>query len=324
LIREPGNMSPGSKNNPFPAKQMILAGRKQYMWQRARMIQAMRLFFIEHDYLEVETPQLIPAPAPEPHIHAISADNLFLHTSPELCMKRMLAAGYPKIFQIGKCFRHAERGNLHMPEFTMLEWYRTGIDYMALMEECEAMIRSVSRSLGAGNRINYQGTEIDLKCPCERLSVSEAFDRWASLTPETAIGKGIFDKVMVEKIEPNLGVTRPTILYDYPAPLAALARLKPENRELAERFEIYFAGLELANGFSELTDAREQRARFERDMKQRSDSDKQVYPMPEKFLKALEKMPRAAGIALGVDRLAMIFADRSGIDDVVTFTPEEV
>jgi lysyl-tRNA synthetase class 2 len=186
------------------------------------------------------------------------------------------------------------------------------------------MIRSVSRSLGAGDRINYQGTEIDLECPWERLSVSKAFDRWASLTPETAIGKGIFDKVMVEKIEPNLGVTRPTILYDYPAPLAALARLKPENRELAERFEIYFAGLELANGFSELTDAREQRARFERDMKQRSDSDKQVYPMPEKFLKALEKMPRAAGIALGVDRLAMIFADRSGIDDVVTFTPEEV
>jgi lysyl-tRNA synthetase class 2 len=303
---------------------MILAGRKQYLWLRARMIQAMRLFFIEHDYLEVETPQLIPAPAPEPHIHAISAANLFLHTSPELCMKRLLAAGYSKIFQIGKCFRNAERGNLHMPEFTMLEWYRTGIDYMALMEECEAMIRSVSSRLGAGDRINYQGTEIDLKCPWERLSVSEAFDRWASLIPETAIGKGIFDKVMVEKIEPNLGVTRPTILYDYPAPLAALARLKPENNKLAERFEIYFAGLELANGFSELNDAREQRARFERDMKQRSDSDKKVYPMPEKFLKALEEMPRAAGIALGVDRLAMIFADRPGIDDVVTFTPEEV
>jgi len=288
------------------------------------MIQAMRLFFIEHDYLEVETPQLIPAPAPEPHIHAISAGNLFLHTSPELCMKRLLAAGYPKIFQICKCFRHAERGNLHMPEFTMLEWYRTEIDYMALMEECEAMILSVSRRLGAGDSINYHGKEIDLQYPWERLSVGEAFDRFASLTPETAIGKGIFDEVMVEKIEPNIGLARPTILYDYPAPLAALARLKPENKKLAERFEIYLAGLELANGFSELTDAREQRARFERDRKQRSDSDKQVYPMPEKCLKDLEKMPRAAGIALGVDRLAMIFADRSRIDDVATFTPEEV
>jgi len=303
---------------------MILAGRKRYLWLRARMIQAMRLFFIEHDYLEVETPHLIPAPPPEPHIHAISTGSLFLHTSPELCMKRLLAAIYPKIFQIGKCFRSAERGDLHLPEFTMLEWYRTGIDYMALMEECEFMILSVSRRLGAGDRINYQGMEIDLKCPWERLAVSDAFDRFAFLTPETALAQGIFDKVMVEKIEPNLGISMPTILYDYPAPLAALARLKPGNKKIAERFEVYIAGLELANGFSELTDAREQRARFERDRKQRSDSDKQVYPMPEKFLKALEKMPRAAGIALGVDRLAMIFADRARIDDVVTFTPEEV
>jgi lysyl-tRNA synthetase class 2 len=288
------------------------------------MIQAMRLFFIEHGYLEVETPQLIPAPAPEPHIHAISAGNLFLQTSPELCMKRLLAAGYPNIFQICKCFRHAERGNLHMPEFTMLEWYRTGIDYFALMEECEAMIRSVSHRLGEGDRTHYQGTKIDLKYQWERLTVSEAFDRYAFLTPETALGKGIFDKVMVEKIEPHLGLGRPTILYDYPAPLAALARLKHGNKNLAERFEVYFAGLELANGFSELTDAREQRARFERDRKKRSDLDKQLYPMPEKFLKDLEKMPRAAGIALGVDRLAMIFADRPGIDDIVTFTPEEI
>jgi lysyl-tRNA synthetase class 2 len=239
-------------------------------------------------------------------------------------MKRLLAAGYPKIFQISKCFRGAERGNLHLPEFTMLEWYRTGIDYMALMEECEAMIRSVSRRLGAGDKIRYQGKEIDLKCPWERIAVSEAFDRCASMTPEMALEEGIFDNVMVEKIEPNLGITRPTILYDYPASLAALARMKPGNKKRAERFEVYFAGLELANGFSELTDAQEQRARFERDRRQRLNSDKQVYPMPEKFLKSLEHMPRAAGIALGVDRLTMIFADRSSIDDVVTFTPEEV
>jgi lysyl-tRNA synthetase class 2 len=288
------------------------------------MVQAIRQFFIENDYLEVETPHLIPAPSPEVHIEAIRAGNQFLHTSPEICMKQMLGAGYTKIFQISKCFRQGERGNLHLPEFTLLEWYRTGIDYNHLMKECEALILWVSRNLDMGEKLRYQGMDIDLKAPWERISVSEAFFRYASLSLEMALKKGTFDELIVNEIEPHLGVTKPTFLYDYPVSLAALARLKPDNPDFAERFEIFVGGLELANGFSELTDPQEQRARFERDLKQRFNSGKQVYPMAERFLKSLEHMPEAAGIALGIDRLAMIFANRSKIDHVVSFTPEEL
>jgi lysyl-tRNA synthetase class 2 len=288
------------------------------------MVQAIRRFFIEHGYLELETPLLIPSPAPEVHIDAVSAGDLYLHTSPELCMKRLLAAGYPNIFQICKCFRNEERGDLHLPEFTLLEWYRTGMDYHALMEECEALILSVSQQIGMGRKINYQGMEIDLGSPWEKIAVREAFERHSSLSLETALEKGCFDEVMARQIEPHLGITTPTFLYDYPAPLAALARFRKDNQGLSERFEIYIAGMELANGFSELTDSQEQRARFERVRQQRRSLGKPVYPMPENFLRALDNMPEAAGIALGVDRLAMIFTNRPRIDDVVSFTPEEV
>ncbi len=288
------------------------------------MIQAIRMFFIEQDFLEVYTPLLIPAPAPEPHIDAIRAGTGYLHTSPELCMKRLLAAGYPRIFQISKCFRDGERGKIHLPEFTLLEWYRIGIDYKELMEDCEELILRVARDLGMGEKIPYKGTDIDLKKPWERISLSEAFDRYSPLTLETAIKKDRFDEVLVREIEPCLGRTGPTILYDYPVSLASLARLRRDNPEVAERFEVYVGGVELANGFSELADSGEQRARFIEDRLKRRDSGKQVYPMPEKFLEALEGMPEAAGIALGVDRLAMILADRPEIDDVVSFTPEEV
>ena len=324
MIPEPGNMSPGLKNRSSLNEQRRLAARKQHLFLRARMVQAIRQFFIENDYLEVETPQLIPAPSPEVHIEAIRAGNQFLHTSPEICMKQMLGAGYTKIFQISKCFRQGERGNLHLPEFTLLEWYRTGIDYNHLMKECEALILWVSRNLDMGEKLRYQGMDIDLKAPWERISVSEAFFRYASLSLEMALKKGTFDELMVNEIEPHLGVTKPTFLYDYPVSLAALARLRPDNPDFAERFEVFIGGLELANGFSELTDPQEQRARFERDLKQRCNSGKQVYPMAERFLKSLEHMPEAAGIALGIDRLAMIFANRSKIDHVVSFTPEEL
>lgn len=301
-----------------------MKGRTQSLWLRARMIQAMREFFIEKNYLEIETPHLIPAPAPEVHITAIRAGNRYLHTSPELCMKRLLSAGYPRIFQFSKCFRGYERGNLHLPEFTLLEWYRTGIDYKALMEECEALFLYVSKKIGLGKKINYQGAEIDLQSPWERISVSQAFDRYASLSLKTALKSKRFDELMVKEIEQNLGVTRPTILYDYPASLAALARLSKDTQGFAERFEVFLAGVELANGFSELTDAQEQRSRFEDEQQKMYDQGKQIYPMPEFFLKSLEHMPEAAGIALGVDRVSMIFANRPKIDDVVTFTPEEI
>ena len=317
-------MLPGSRNRSPIDEQGLLAARRPYLELRARMIQAIRMFFIEQDFLEVDTPLLIPAPAPEPHIDAIKAGTGYLHTSPELCMKRLLAAGYPRIFQISKCFRDGERGKVHLPEFTLLEWYRIGIDYKELMEDCEELILRVARDLGMGEKIPYKGTYIDLKKSWERISLSEAFDRFSHLTLEMAIQKDRFDEVLVREIEPCLGRTGPTILYDYPVSLASLARLRRDNPEVAERFEVYVGGVELANGFSELTDSGEQRARFIEDRMKRRDSGKQVYPMPEKFLEALKDMPEAAGIALGVDRLAMILADRPEIDHVVSFTPEEI
>lgn len=317
-------MSLGSKANSCRYEQMRLAGRKQNLWLRARMIQSIRAFFMEREYLEVETPQLISVLAPEVHIEAIHAGSSYLHTSPELCMKRLLASGFPKIFQISRCFREGERGDLHLPEFSLLEWYRTGIDYKALMNECEALIRFVSQSLDMGWKIHYRSNEIDLKKPWERISVKEAFGKYASISLDRALEEGCFDRVMVGEIEPNLGTMRPTFLYDYPAGMAALARLKPGNRALAERFEIYIAGLELANGFSELNDPVEQRARFERELQIRGAEGKEIYPMPERFLRSLEHMPDAAGIALGVDRLAILFSGVQKIDEVVSFTPEEV
>jgi len=288
------------------------------------MIRAIRAFFVDRQYLEVETPQLISAPAPEAHIEAIAADGRYLHPSPELCMKRLLSAGFSRIFQISKCFRKGERGDRHLPEFTLLEWYRTGTDYRGLMDECEALIPFLSERLNLGDAISYQGRKIDLRSPWERLPLQAAFDRYARVSLKKALEAGCFDEVMVNEIEPHLGMTRPTFLYDYPAPLAALARLKPGNEALAERFEIYMAGMELANGFSELNDPVEQRARFEAERRQRVALGNDVYPVPEQFLHALQDMPEAAGIALGVDRLAMVFCDAAHIDQVVAFTPEEV
>jgi len=317
-------MSLGSKDETRRHDQMKLAARKRNFLLRARMVQSIRAFFIERGYLEIDTPQLISAPAPEVHIEAIRAGGRYLQTSPELCMKRLLASGFPKIFQISRCFRKDERGDLHLPEFSLLEWYRTGIDYQLLMDECESLIRFVSQRLDMGEKIPYRANEIDLKRPWERVSVETAFYRYAATSLERALEEGCFDQVLVDEIEPNLGMTRPTFLYDYPAGMAALARLRPDNRALAERFEIYIAGLELANGFSELNDPVEQRSRFERELQIRDTEGKEVYPMPERFLRSLEHMPDAAGIALGVDRLAMLFSGALKIDEVIPFTPEEV
>jgi lysyl-tRNA synthetase class 2 len=317
-------MSPGSRSDQFRCEQMRLSDWKQNLFLRSRMVQSIRTFFIDRGYLEVETPQLISAPAPEVHIEAISAEGRYLHTSPELCMKRLVASGFPKIFQIAKCFRKGERGDLHLPEFSLLEWYRTGVDYKALMKDCEGLILFLSRCLDMGDKIIYKGKEIDLREPWDRISVRAAFDRYASISLEKALESERFDQTVVGEIEPNLGMHRPTFLYDYPASLAALARLKPGNRTLAERFELYLGGVELANGFSELNDAREQRERFQRDRQLREGLGKETYPIPERFLRSLEHLPEAAGIALGVDRLTMVFADAHMIDEVVSFTPEEV
>lgn len=301
-----------------------LASRKRALCLRAAIIQSIRDFFVQGGYLEVETPHRIPAPAPEAHIDAIPADGWFLHTSPELCMKRLLAAGYPRVFQVCRCWRSGERGSRHIPEFTMLEWYRTHTDYWGLMQETEALVQSVARSINLGDRLMYQGQTITLSSPWMRFRVEEVFSRYSHVSMAEALERGAFDKVMVEDIEPRLGVEVPTFVYDYPAERGSLARLRRDNPSFAERFELYIATLEIANGFSELTDAKEQRERFEREEAYRRQQGKRPYPVPEKFLQELEDMPPSAGIALGVDRLVMLFAGAQSVDEVVAFTPEEL
>jgi lysyl-tRNA synthetase class 2 len=284
----------------------------------------MRVFFMEKDALEVETPIRMPAPAPEAHIDAEASDNWFLHTSPELCMKRLLAAGYPRIFQICRCFRQKERGRRHLPEFTLLEWYWAGMDYFEMMNQCEEMIRFVSRRLGFGDHLVYQEETINLDYPWPRMTVKEAFDLFASMSMAEALAQDRFDEVLACEIEPHLGRGTPLFVYDYPSAHSALARLKPEDPTVAERFELYIGGLELCNAFTELVDAEEQRIRFAAEQNHRRLSGKAVYPMPERFLQSLCHMPEASGNALGIDRLVMLFADTAQIDDVVAFTPEEL
>ena len=289
---------------------------------RAVLIQALRTFFIDRGYLEVETPIRIPAPAPEAYIVPLTSEGWFLQTSPELCMKRLLAAGIPKIFQICKCFRKAERGDRHLPEFTMLEWYAAKSDYRDLMADCEALLRHLAAAMGKGGRLEWQGRRIDLGPEWERITVAEAFRRYAPCTVEEALAQDQFDELLVEYVEPHLGMTTPTFLCDYPAALGALARLSPTESTVAERFELYVAGLELANGFSELVEPLEQRTRFVAEQETIRLLGRDPGPMPERFLEALEAMPPAAGIALGVERLVMLFVGADSIDQVVAFTPE--
>jgi lysyl-tRNA synthetase class 2 len=291
---------------------------------RARIVHAIREFFIDNDYLEIETPLRMPAPAPELHIDAEPSGGWFLHTSPELCMKRMLAAGFPRIYQIAKCFRRNERGSRHLPEMTLLEWYTAETDYQAMMDQCQELILYLVDHLRLDRPLTYQGHAIDLIPPWPRLTVGEVFDRFGSLSMAAALDAGRFDEIMGLEIEPRLGLTRPVFLYDYPAACGALARLKPGRTEVAERFELYIGGLELCNGFSELTDPEEQRHRFEEESDRRRQSGKATYPVPEAFLQALADMPPASGNALGLDRLVMLLTDQPCIDAVVAFIPEEL
>jgi lysyl-tRNA synthetase class 2 len=311
-------------NTSYPDDQFYLARKSQALQMRARLIQSIRSFFIQQDFLEVETPVRIPSPAPEEHIEAIPSGSWFLQTSPELCMKRLLTAGYPRIFQICKCFRADERGGKHLPEFTMLEWYVVQFDYHDLMNQCEAMLLAAFVNVGYHRDITWQNKKINLATPWERITVADAFARYSPVNLSEAMNRNIFDETLVQYIEPRLGISRPTFLYDYPAELAALARIKKSDPSVAERFELYIGGLELANGFSELTDAAEQRSRFEKASGTRAAKNWHCYPLPEKFLTALENLPPSAGIALGIDRIMMLLADTMQIDDITAFTPEDL
>ena len=272
----------------------------------------------------METPHRIPAPAPESHIDAVPSGKWFLHPSPELCMKRMLAAGYEKIFQICRCWREGERGNQHIPEFTLLEWYRVRSEYLALMDECEALIQSLAVEIGLEERVTYGDHNVLLTSPWERITVEEAFNRYAKISAKEALKQDLFDELMVSEIEPRLGTKTPTFIYDYPSERRSLARLKKEDPTVAERFELYLGGLEIANAFSELTDTEEQRKAFQVEAEARRSLKKPIYPMPEKYLDELEDLPPSAGIALGVDRLVMVLLNAAKIDEVVAFTPEEL
>ena len=297
-----------------------LARKRQVLTARAKIIQEIRNFFITRGYLEVETPHRIPANAPEPHIDAAPCGDWALHTSPELAMKRLLAAGHEKIFQICRVWREGELGRYHLPEFTLLEWYRSGIDYHDLMAECTALLQSIIPD----GKLTRSGRQISLAAPWEKLTVAEAFSSYASMNLDQALEAGCFEEILTTEVEPKLGKARPTFLTEYPATMAALARAKPGDPRVAERFELYIDGLELANAFSELTDPLEQRKRFAADEERRRAAGKTPYPLPESFLTELAAMPEAAGIALGLDRLVMLMTGAEKIDDVVAFTPGDL
>jgi len=300
-----------------------LAGLRRNLEIRARVIAAIRSFFSGQGFLEVETPVRMSAPAPEAYIDAIPSDGWYLSTSPELHMKQFLATGYERVFQVGKCFRRGERGRLHNPEFTMLEWYRAGGDYLKMLDDCVGLVQHVCTELKTGYELQYQGRRLDLSPPWRRLTIAQAYQQYAGWTPGPDPDQDRFDLDMVEKIEPAIGGEHPVVLTDYPAAMASLARVRPGDRNVAERLEIYAGGLELANAFSELTDVEEQKRRFGVENEKRRKAGKTIYPVPERFLSIVGRMPPSGGCALGVDRLVMLFCDAGSIDEVITFTAED-
>jgi len=319
----------------------VFAEKIPHLEKRARLVSGIRQFFSDRGYLEVETSAVQTSPGMEVHVKAFEtrlydvdrtafADKR-LHTSPEIAMKKLLVAGLPKIFQICQVYRNAEGSTLHSPSFTMLEWYQTGLSYRDLMQETVEMIRHV-----AEDAINWRGRKSDPFADWQFISVAEAFAQYAGIDLDAVLNDraafvaaaaktdcpahegdewdDIFFRIFLEKIEPQLGCPVPTILYDYPAGMAALSRKKPEDPRYAERFEVYICGMELANAFGELTDAAEQKTRFVNAMREKKQIYAEDYPVDEDFISALEYgMPECSGIALGIDRLAMLL---SGAEDI--------
>lgn len=286
---------------------------------RSRVLGAIRNFFLQLDFVEVETPVRIRAPAMEAHIDAEPSGDRWLRTSPELHMKRLLAEGWPRLFQMGPCFRSGERGALHHPEFTLLEWYRAPGDAAAILDDMRALLPAVARAAHGEASASRDGVRIALDGPWESLSIAEAFERHAGWNPVAAFDADRFDLDLVSKVEPALPRDRPVVLMEYPAAAAALARLKLGDPRVAERWELYLGGVEIANAFTELADPVEQRARFESCAADRAARGKPVYPIDEAFLAALARMPPAGGVALGVDRLTMLLAGADTLDAVLPF-----
>ncbi|WP_291861338.1 EF-P lysine aminoacylase EpmA [Bradyrhizobium sp.] len=326
---------------------------RPFLTARSAITRAVRAWFDEQGFAEVETGILQVSPGNETHLHAPRTEltradggraSRYLRTSPEFACKKLLAAGEMKIFELARVFRDRERGDLHLPEFTMLEWYRANAGYEAVMADSVVIMAHAARATGIG-QFSFRGKFADPFVDPELLTVAEAFERFAGIDLLASIvdGRGdratlaaaatgrvrisvddtwsdIFSKVLVEHVEPKLGQGRLTILFEYPAPEAALARTKPSDPRVAERFEIYACGVELANGFGELTDAREQRHRFTEAMDEKQRRYGERYPLDEDFLAAVGQMPQASGVALGFDRLVMLASGALRIDQVV-WTP---
>ena len=329
--------------------------RRPLLQARNRILRATRGWLEDRGFTEVETAALQVSPGNEAHLHAFATEAvgydgtrspLYLHTSPEFACKKLLAAGETRIFDFARVWRNRERGPLHHPEFTLLEWYRAGEPYETLMEDCAAVVALAAETTGA-RAFEFRGRTVDPFAEPERLTVAEAFQRFARIDildtihtgdaadrealAEAARGAGIriaaddtwsdiFSRVLVERIEPNLGVGRLTILCEYPVVEAALARPKPGRPKVAERFELYACGVELANAFAELTDPIEQRRRFDAEMDEKHRLYGERYPVDEDFLNALAHMPPACGAALGFDRLVMLASGAQRIDQVI-WTP---
>ncbi|MFZ0071499.1 MAG: EF-P lysine aminoacylase EpmA [Xanthobacteraceae bacterium] len=333
----------------------IHADRRPFLRARTLIRAALREWFEARDFVEVEAAILQASPGNEAHLHAFATEQIspagdssrrYLHTSPEFACKKLLAAGEPRIFEFARVFRNRERGALHHPEFTMLEWYRAREPYDTLMADCAALLALAARAVDA-RQFSFRDRRADPFAAPERVTVAQAFERYAGIDlRRTLTGDAvdrdalahqaqnqkiriaaddtwsdIFSRVLIERIEPNLGIGGPTILDEYPVVEAALARRKPSDPRVAERFELYVCGVELANGFGELTDAAEQRRRFEAEMDEKERLHGERYPIDEDFLAALAVMPPASGIALGFDRLVMLATGAHRIEQVI-WTPD--
>ncbi len=329
--------------------------RRPFLIGRNRIMLQMRNFFSNNDFVEVETAALQVSPGNEAHLHAFEtailqpggqSETLYLHTSPEFSCKKLLAAGEKRIVSFGKVYRNRERGALHHPEFTMVEWYRVGESYRQLMTDCAGLLALAAETTET-KRFTFRGREMDPFAEPERLSVADAFSRYAGIdllntleqdgSPNQAAmaealaqaevrqapddtWSDMFSRVLVERIEPNLGQGKATILDEYPLHEAALARPSKHDDRFAERFELYACGVELANAFGELTDAAEQRRRFQIEMEEKQRVYGEKYPLDEDFLDALAIMPAACGAALGFDRLAMLATGATRLEQVI-WTP---
>ena len=300
-------------------------GVAERLLARARAIAAIREVFAERGFVEVETPMRVRAPGVDAHLDAVRAEGGFLVTSPELHLKRLLVGGLPRIYELARATRANEHGALHEPEFTLLEWYRAFAGQEEIQADTEVIVERVARALrGRPELVAPSGRTIDVRPPFPRLTVRDAFRRWAGVRDASSLARrnpNRFFELLVDRIEPKLALLRrPVFLCDYPLSQAALARPSPRDASVAERFELYAGGVELSNGYGELTDPVEQVRRFRAERARRKAKRRRTYPIDERFLSALcEGMPRAGGNALGVDRLVMLALGAKGIQEVVAF-----